>query len=366
MTTAQEDPRGRLPDAAWRQRLRRRVRAWFARHARELPWRRSRDPYRVWISEVMLQQTQVETVIPYFERFCERFPSIRALAEAGEEEVLRLWEGLGYYRRARQLHQAARHMVARHGAAFPRDPEAVRGLPGIGRYTAGAILSIAFDAPEPILEANTIRLFSRLLAYRGDPGSAAGARLLWAMAEAVLPRRGCGSFNQGLMELGSRVCLARGPRCDACPLALLCRARALGLVAEIPAAKAKPPVESRREAAVVVRRGRRVLLVKCPEGGRWAGLWDFPRFAVDAKHDAGLRNELVAGVARLTGVSIEPGECLATIRHGVTRFRITLDCYDAVYQRDSGQSTVPLRWLRADELADYPLSTTGRKLAHLL
>jgi len=368
ISTGPGDQSGAIPGPAWRRQFRRRVLGWFARHARDLPWRRSQDPYSIWLSEVMLQQTQVETVIPYFGRFLKRFPSIGALAAATEEEVLRLWEGLGYYRRARQLHQAARLLVARHGGAFPRDPEAVRRLPGIGRYTAGAILSIAFDAREPILEANTIRLLARLLAYRGDPASAAGTRLLWAMAEAVLPRRGSGQLNQGLMELGSTVCLARGPRCDACPAALLCRARELSLVEAIPVPKARPPIEARREAAVVVRRRGRVLLVKCPDGGRWAGLWDFPRFVVGAEQDAALRAELAAGVARLTGVAIEPGEHLASIRHGVTRFRITLLCYQGRWlSGPNGQGpSGTMRWVRPDDLDAYPLSTTGRKLSQLI
>jgi len=357
-----------LPDAPWRTRFRRRLRTWYLRHARDLPWRRTGDPYAVWLSEIMLQQTQVAAVKSCFERFLRRFPSIRALASADEEEVARLWEGLGYYRRARQLHQAAKQILAQHGGVFPRDAESVRRLPGIGRYTAGAILSIAFDARQPILEANTMRLFSRLLAYRGDPASAAGTRLLWAMAEAVLPRRGSGSFNQALMELGSTVCLGRAPRCDACPVAGLCRAREMSLTAEIPRPKVKRPAEHRHEAAVVVHRGRRVLLVKCPEGGRWAGLWDFPRFMVPSEHVAASREELVAGVERLTGVSIEPGERLATIRHGVTRFRITLDCYAARYVPggDGRRRPAIARWILPGELEKYPLSTTGRKLSRLI
>ena len=356
-----------LPAAAWRQAFRRRLRAWYARHARDLPWRRNGDPYRVWVSEIMLQQTQVATVEDYFERFMAAFPSIEALARADEQEVLRLWEGLGYYRRARQLHQAAEVIVRQHGGSFPRDAESVRRLPGIGRYTAGAILSIVFDAREPILEANTSRLFSRLLAYRGDPAKAAGGRLLWAMAEILLPRRHTGAFNQALMELGSQVCLPRVPRCEACPVASLCRARAEGLEAEIPAVKAKRPPERRHEAAVIIRRRGRVLLVRCPEGGRWAGLWDFPRFPVHAEHPDALRRELIGGVRRQTGVQIEPGSHLKTIKHGVTRFRITLDCYEARYVAapDGKAGAAEMRWLRPAELAAVPLSTTGRKLSRL-
>jgi A/G-specific adenine glycosylase len=317
----------------------------------------------------MLQQTQVATVVPYFARFLAAFPTIADLARADEQHVLRLWEGLGYYRRARQMHQAARTIVAEHGGRFPRDPAAVRRLPGIGRYTAGAVLSIAFDAREPILEANTTRLFARLLAYRGDPASAAGARLLWAMAEAVLPARGSGTLNQALMELGSEVCLGRRPRCEECPVAALCAARAAGIEDEVPPPRVRRPPQTLHEAAVIVRRGDgRVLLVRCPEGQRWAGLWDFPRFEVQAEQPAAFRDELTAGVERLTGVRIIPGERLKTIRHGVTRFRITLDCYAAEYAgRSDGRRNRPeMRWIRPADLEGYPLSTTGRALGRLV
>ncbi|NIL98241.1 MAG: A/G-specific adenine glycosylase, partial [Planctomycetales bacterium] len=185
-----------MPDTGWRRAFRRRLRAWYQRQARDLPWRVSRDPYRVWVSEIMLQQTQVSTVTPYFLRFIERFPDIGTLAAADEQEVLRHWEGLGYYRRARQLHRAAGQVVAQFGGQLPRQREPLLALPGIGRYTAGAILSIAFDAREPILEANTTRLLARLLAYPGDPAASAGQETLWAFAAALLPTRDVGRFNQ--------------------------------------------------------------------------------------------------------------------------------------------------------------------------
>jgi A/G-specific adenine glycosylase len=357
-----------LPDTAWRRTFRRRLLAWYGRHARDLPWRRHRDPYAVWVSEVMLQQTQVGTVKAYFARFVKAFPAIEALAQADEHEVLRLWEGLGYYRRARQLHQAAKILVARHGGQFPRDPQIVRRLPGIGRYTAGAILSIAFDIPEPILEGNTLRLFSRLLAYDGDPRSTAGQRTLWAMAEAVLPRRDAGRLNQALMELGSEVCAARTPRCEICPVALLCRANRQGRQLEIPPPKAKRRMETVRQAAVMVRKGGRVLLLRRPEGGRWAGLWDFPRFSIHGQTPAAIRRELAEKVRTLTGAMVAPGRHVTTITHGVTRFHITLECYEAEYiSRDSKPVTpLEMRWLRPVELADYPLSSTGRRLANLV
>jgi A/G-specific adenine glycosylase len=320
------------------------------------------------VSEIMLQQTQVGTVIGYFDRFLAAFPTIEALAVADERDVLRLWEGLGYYRRARQLQQAAKIIVAEHAGTFPRDPEIVRRLPGIGRYTAGAILSIAFDAREPILEANTLRLLSRLLAYNGDPRSTEGQRILWAMAEAVLPRRGSGRMNQALMELGSEVCEARSPRCEDCPVAMLCRANQQGRQLEIPRPKAKRAIEAVREAVVLVRRRGRVLMLRWPEGRRFAGLWDFPRFPIESDRPADVRRELAENVLALTGVVVAPDRQVKTLTHGVTRFRITLECYEAAFLFNGREVETALetRWLRPAELETYPLSSTGRKLARLL
>jgi A/G-specific adenine glycosylase len=357
-----------LPDNAWRRRFRMKLGSWYARHSRDLPWRRQSDPYAIWVSEIMLQQTQVATVGPYFARFLAAFPTIAALAAADRQEVLRHWEGLGYYRRARQMHEAAAAIVREHGGQFPRDQQAVRRLPGVGRYTAGAILSIAFDARQPILEANTLRLWSRLLGYRGDPRAAAGQQLLWAAAEIALPRRGCGAFNQALMELGSQVCLPRGPRCEACPVVLLCRAQAEQAQAEIPPAQVKPPTEARHEAAVVIRRGQKVLLLECPAGGRWAGLWDFPRYRLHSAAEPEVCNELVEAVRKQTGVVVRPGRRLATFKHSVTRYRITLDCYEADHVSGAVRpSDGPrMQWLEPARLESYPLCTTGREICGLL
>jgi A/G-specific adenine glycosylase len=347
--------------------FRRQLRAWFDRHARRLPWRERRDAYAVWLSEVMLQQTQVATAVGYFERFLQAFPTVEALAGAAEDEVLRLWEGLGYYRRARQLHRAAKIIVAEHGGLFPREVEAVRRLPGIGRYTAGAILSIAFDAPEPILEANTLRLFCRLLGYDGDPRSPEGQRVLWAAAEAVLPRRGAGRFNQALMELGSQVCTPAAPRCDDCAVGRLCRANQQGRQQEIPRRAKKPRIQPVHEAAVLVRKGGRVLLLRWPEGRRWAGLWDFPRFPIFGRTPGEVRREVVQNVRDLTGVRVSPGRRVHTLTHSVTRFRITLDCFEADYLSPAkAASPLENRWLRPAEIEAYPLSSSGRKLTRWL
>jgi A/G-specific adenine glycosylase len=349
------------PDAAWRQSLRRSLLSWYAQHARDLPWRHSRDPYRVWISEIMLQQTQVETVRTYFDRFVTRFPTAQALAAADETDVLRAWEGLGYYRRARQMHQAARQIVQDHGGRFPESIDAVRSLPGIGRYTAGAILSIAMDQRQPILEGNTVRLYSRLLAYQDDPRSAAGQRRLWGFAEAILPRQSVGAFNQALMELGSSVCKPRQPACHQCPLMRLCPTHAQGWQDRIPVASRKMVYESISETAVIVRRKQRVLLRRCGPRERWAGLWDFPRFASDsATFDP---NGLATQVQALTGVQVCIGPRLDVIKHAVTRFRITLSCYGADRVGGRLRDIASCRWVFPDELTDYPLSVTGRRLS---
>ncbi|MCS7304101.1 MAG: A/G-specific adenine glycosylase [Thermoguttaceae bacterium] len=275
-------PTGDIPacwrQPEWRQGFRRRLLSWFARQRRDLPWRRTKDPYAIWVSEIMLQQTQTPTVVRYFERFLAAFPTVEALAQADQAEVLRLWEGLGYYRRAVLLHQAAQKIVSDFGGQFPKTVEQLLQLPGIGRYTAGAILSIAFDQRRPILEANTSRLWARLLAYPEPVGSASAQRLLWYMAECILPRRRVGQFNQALMELGSTVCLPRQPRCRECPVSRFCLAFQKGIQENLPRQRPKPAIEFYQEAALIVRHNDRVFLRRIAEGERWAGLWDFPRF----------------------------------------------------------------------------------------
>jgi A/G-specific adenine glycosylase len=364
-----DDPR-RLRD------LRRKLLAWFATHKRDLPWRRSGDPYRVWISEIMLQQTQVATVVPYYERFLQAFPDVRALAAAPEEAVLRLWEGLGYYRRARQLHRAAQVIVERHAGDFPRELADVRELPGIGRYTAGAITSIAYDTPAPILEANTVRLFSRLTAFEGVTANSEGQAYLWSVAERVTPRRGAGELNQALMELGSLICTPREPDCPRCPIATHCAARLAGRQRELPRAAAKIAFTAVQEAAVVIWRGGRVFLRQRQAGERWAGLWDFPRFELKegkasterCEDEDPVRGEVVILTRQLTGLKVDGVRQLTTIKHGVTRYRITLNCFEADFR--SGKVFADLqahcRWVDPTDLTELPLSTTGRKISRLL
>lgn len=352
-----------LPDADWLKSFRRRLLTWYRKHARVLPWRETTDPYAIWVSEIMLQQTQVETVKRYFSRFLARFPTVHKLAAAQETEVLRLWEGLGYYRRARQMCAAAQVIQQQYDGCFPKDAQTVQGLPGIGRYTAGAIVSIAHDAREPILEANTTRLFARLLAYPDDPVRSAGQKVLWAMARHVLPRKNCGIFNQALMELGSEVCTPRNPDCQSCPALGLCAAQRQNQVGEIPLAKRKTKFIAVHEAAVVIRRRNQVLLRRCGDDERWAGLWDFPRFALDSPRN--ISRQLIRGVESQTGLEIDPGDRLTRIKHGVTRYRITLDCFEAQLA-NSRQRAKDGTWVTVGDLDDYPLSTTGRRIGRLL
>ena len=368
MAMSQEDTQTTALDAAWKRSFRRRLLSWYAKHKRDLPWRKSKNPYRVWISEIMLQQTQVETVKPYFQRFVKEFPNVKKLAAAEEQQVLRLWEGLGYYRRARQLHAAAQQIVAEHNGKFPSDVATLQTLPGIGRYTAGAIASIAFDQRAPILEANTIRLFTRLLAYRDDPTKSAGQKLLWQTAEEVLPRKDIAHFNQALMELGSLVCKPNQPNCPECPVAKLCLAHEADMQNSLPTTTKKIKFTDVVEAAVVVRKQGQLLLRQCPVGERWAGLWDFPRFEIESEGPLFVQDELLAKVQKQTGIKIKPAALLTTIKHGVTRYRITLDCYETNWAsgRVKSSSTNPVRWCSAKNLSDLPLSTTGRKIAQLV
>jgi A/G-specific adenine glycosylase len=344
--------------------LRRRLLAWFREHRRDLPWRVTRQAYPIWVSEVMLQQTQVATVIGYFHRFLEVFPTLGALAAADEQQVLKLWEGLGYYRRARDLHRAAKLLVARHGGEIPDDPAALRELPGFGRYTVGAVLSQAFGRRLPILEANSLRVLCRFFGVRDDPRASKTQRKLWQLAEVILPRTEVGDFNQALMELGALVCTPSAPRCETCPVSRHCAARAAGLQEEIPL-KPKPPViEEVREVAVVVRRGRRVFLAQRGPEGRWANMWEFPHGPVDGDMDEAAARFLREAV----GLEAEVGPELLTVRHGVTRWRITLVCVGATYRGGEFRPGAYARgvWVDPNGLSAYPISSPQRRLAEAL
>ena len=318
----------------------------------------------------MLQQTTVAAVIPYFERFLAQFPTVMALAAADEQDVLCLWEGLGYYSRARNIHKTARIVAEELGGQFPKDVDALQELPGIGRYTAGAIASFAFDSRAPIVEANTLRLYCRLTNDAGDPRSTAGQKRLWQFASDILPRKNVGDFNQALMELGGTLCGPKNPSCDDCPVKTCCGAAQSGTQHSVPRPKVRPKITAVTEASIAVRHRGRILLRQYAEGERWAGLWDFVRFELSrsAAKSSGirLRSYLEQGVSDSAGISVEVGESITKMRHSVTRFRIRLLCYPATLVNGTPDAEQQFKWVLLRDLADYPLSVTGRKLANLL
>ncbi len=304
--------------------LRERLLDWYVGAKRDLPWRRTRDPYAIWLSEVMLQQTRVETVIPYWGRFLARYATVHALAEAPLDDVLSMWSGLGYYRRARMLHAAAKH-VALAGGAFPSDVDGLRAVPGIGPYTAGAIASIAFDRPAALVDGNVARVLARLFAIEDDVRGARGLAKVWAIADALVPERGAGEHNQALMELGATVCVPRDPGCLVCPVRDLCAARARGIEKKLPILRAKTkPRDVRRVALVLFRPGGVVLARRRPEG-TFGGMWE----PLSIEVETGVADDAIASWARprfaaLVGARLGKLEPCAEIVHVLSHRRMSV------------------------------------------
>ncbi len=344
--------------ADWRARFARRLLRWYRRCRRDLPWRRDPTPYRVWVSEVMLQQTQIDRVVPYFERFLERFPDVRSLAGAREDEVLALWSGLGYYGRGRKLHAAARTIVSEFGGRFPDDLDAAMSLPGVGRYTAGAVLSIAFNREVPVLDGNVQRVLCRVLAVGEDPTRAATRRRLWEEAASLIPPGSARDFNQALMELGALVCVPERPRCEACPVAGLCAARDRGEVDRFPVVSARRAPVPITLAVLVVRRGPEVLLTFTPADAPDAptylrGLWNFPLVEVagGARKAPAIAEALRRRVEDGWGGTIRAGEELGRARHSITFRRITLRVWSGAVERAPAEPDGERwRWAAAAEL----------------
>ena len=337
--------------------------AWYGKVGRDLPWRRSRDPYRIWLSEIMLQQTGVAAVIPYYERFLTAFPDVATLAAAPVEEVIELWAGLGYYSRARNLHAAARQVVAVHGGSFPRSLDALRALPGVGRSTAGAILSIAFDTAAPILDGNVRRVLCRLFAWQDDPRAAAAEKQLWSWAEALTPPDRPHDYAQAIMDLGATCCTPHSPACARCPLEVLCRARALGLEQELPRRRAKKGVPTQIQIALLLERSGRFLVRRRPLSGMLAGLWEFPSAGVP---QGGEPAPAAARLLRELGGAGAP-EFAGGVRHVYSHFKLDLHLFraatpDTLQVAEEGES----RWLFPDELAAWPLHGAHKKALPLL
>jgi A/G-specific adenine glycosylase len=334
--------------------------AWYDAHRRDLPWRADPDPYRVLLSEVMLQQTRVEVVVPYFHRFLARFPTVEALAAAEVEEVLGRWSGLGYYRRARLLHAAARRLAA---GGFPRTVDGLRELPGVGGYTAAAVASIAFGARVPALDGNVERVLARRLAFGGDPRRAAGRRALVEAALALLDPERPGDGNQALMELGATVCTPRRPACPRCPLAAGCAARAAGDPERWPPPRRRRAVERRRLGVAVVAAGGRVLLFRRPDDSPLlAGTWELPWFDLAPGEDAAVAGP--PALARRYGGRWLLDPRLATVRHGITHRALTVEAHPA--RLDAGGGEVAegpeAGWFDAAARATLPLSSLVEKV----
>lgn len=289
---------------------------WYDAHKRDLPWRRTNDPYRIWVSEVMLQQTRVDTVIPYYESFLARFPSVRHLARAHLDEVLSMWSGLGYYRRARMLHAAAECIAREHGGVFPDDEASVQRLPGVGRYTAGAILSIAFGKQVALVDGNVERVLSRVARLRGDPRSGQGKARVWKLAASLVPVGRPGDYNQALMELGATVCTPTAPQCAVCPLSRSCEAHARGEELSLPVLPKRRAPKREEHLALVVRKGDKILLGKRKENIVFGGLWEPPRIA-EREGTEGFRT-LGLTVTRVR----EVGQIVHTLTHRKLHVRV--------------------------------------------
>jgi A/G-specific adenine glycosylase len=361
------------PSAKIKTQWHKKLLAWFQTEQRQLPWRGTQDLYAIWVSEIMLQQTQVITVIDYFQRFLVRFPSVTSLAQADISEVLRYWEGLGYYRRARQLHAAAQHIVAQHAGQFPESYAQVLALPGIGRYTAGAILSIGRDQCLPILEANTIRVMSRLHAYADSTTTSAGQQQLWQFAADLLPKQETGAWNQALMELGATVCTPREPKCLACPLQRDCPTRRGGWQEKIPAPKTAIQYEAIHDCALVLQnRSLAILLRRHTNDEHWTGLWDVPRFTIPMTHCELSDKYLAQQFTQQTGQPLDKQkwEAIMKFQHAVTKYRIQLQVYrTCVKTIDSGKlpATAEFAVVPVEQLAHFPMTAPCRKIVkHLV
>jgi A/G-specific adenine glycosylase len=338
---------------------------WYDKSRRDLPWRRPDgkpdaplDPFKVLVSEFMLQQTQVSTVIPYFHAFMKRFPTLESLASASEQEVLRLWQGLGYYSRARNLQRAAQRIVLSFCGKIPQNVEELQSLPGVGRYTAGAIASIAFEARAPVLDGNVARVLCRIDLIRGDPRLRKTQQQLWNRAEEILPDKRVGDFNSALMELGATVCVPRNPKCLVCPIREFCKAARAGVADRIPAARKAKATPLVRRWAVCVRNRSRWLIEQRPIPGRWAGMWQFVTIPGNGKAPT------ARGVSREISCSIVDLKSLGTIRHALTHRRYVFDVFTARMNGRHEQSD--RRWVTLDELSEYPLPGPHVRIAELL
>ena len=349
------------------RRIRAPLLAWYDANRRDLPWRRTRDPYAIWISEAMLQQTRVETVIPYWQRFLAAFPDVESLARADLDEVYVVWTGLGYYSRARNLKHAAESVVRDHAGQLPDTAPELQELKGIGRYTAGAIASIAFDREAPLVDGNVIRVFARLLGIREDSAARAVVEHMWAVAGELVRGPRPGDLNQALMELGATLCTPRNPGCLACPVRRFCNAQAVGDAESLPVKKKKAAPTRMRAVAAWVERGGRILTVRRPESGLMAGLWELPGGPIEATDDA--RDRLAPVLAETVGLAVRRLEAVGRVEHLFTHRRLELEVFRCVADKGSRvrrKDFVAHRWIEPTALLDLAHAGPTRKAMALL
>jgi len=344
-------------------RLSSKLLAWYHANKRTLPWRGRTSAYAVWVSEIMLQQTRVETVIPYFEKWMRLFPDIQALAGASEHDVLNAWEGLGYYSRARNLHRAAKLVVDQYDGNIPRDLTELRKLPGIGRYTLGAIASIAFGMDVSALDGNIKRVYARIFDIEEPVDSTTGEKLLWELADKYLPKGHAGDYNQALMDLGATICVPKNPRCLICPVMKLCQARQNGTQDQRPVMKPKKEVPHYVNAAGVVIERKRVLLAQRPSQGLLASMWEFPNGRVNGDPAKGLSKALKTEYN--LSLRVKRGQdSLGIVQHGYSHFSVTVHVFPCeLISRPKGTN---LKWVALKELENYPMGRIDRQIANII
>lgn len=332
---------------------------WFQSNQRMLPWRESYEPYQVWISEIMLQQTQVATVLPYFDRWMKRFPTIQDLAAASEDEVLKHWEGLGYYSRARNLHKAAKEMNQ-----IPSVKSDLLAIPGIGPYTAGAILSIAYQQDEALVDGNVIRVLSRL--YKDEENTRTQTQRFWKRAESVLPKGQAREFNQGLMELGALICTPKSPKCEQCPVANSCLAKKAGIEERLPNRGPKQKKEQIQVAIAIIEDGDRVFIQKRPSKGLMGGLWEFPGGKVET--DESVEEALNREIQEEMGIKLKEVQEFKKIKHAYTRFKVDLHCYLAKYERGTVKLNAATegKWVKKEDLKNFAFPAANGRLIEAL
>jgi len=347
-----------------RKKIQRKLLDWFHKHGRDLPWRRTRDPYAIWISEIMLQQTQVDTVIPYYQRFLKSFPTVRRLAEADLSKVLKAWEGLGYYSRARNLHRASQVLSSHLKGKIPDTIEGLLNIPGIGRYTAGAILSIAYNKEAPILDGNVKRVLARLFAISGDIREKETGQTLWTLSESLIPQGYAGSFNQALMDLGAMVCTPRNPLCLRCPLQRLCKAKAQGKPERYPLKAAKKRIPRVDAFSVLIERNGKLLVRQRPPEGLLGGLWEFPNWKTEDKRGLRSKLRLRNHIKKELGVNVKVKESIGTFQQTFSHFKLTLhvfQCESSNLDKNRGGKWIPIQNL--DQLA---MSRIHRRIAEMV